>query len=74
VDGDRLVAPADDQIRHQRQILHVIEMAVAHEDVVDLAELLERQRARERARVERQHAVHEEARGATRGKLTTMTA
>src|SRR6267378_2184790 len=74
VDDDRLLPPTDQDVGHQRHVLHVIEMAVGEEDVVDLQDLVEPQDGGDRAAVHAQLPVDEEAGRAVLGQLSAVAA
>src|SRR5205823_9623906 len=61
-------------VGHQRNVLHVIEVAVREEDVVDLQDLLEAQHGGDGAAVHAQLPVDEETRRAMLGKLSAVAA
>ena len=74
VDVHRFAAPPEDVVGERRQILHMIEVGVGDEDVVDLRLPVELEGAGERTRVDGQMPIDQEAgRAVTRG-FAAMTA
>jgi len=74
VDDDRLLPLPDQQVGHERDVLHVIEMAVRQEDVVDPQDLVELQAGGDRPRVDAQSIAEQEAGGLVSGELAAVTA
>jgi hypothetical protein len=62
VDDDRLFDATEDVVNEKREAAIVIEVRVANDDVTDSELLLERQRAREPAGIERNVVVEKETR------------
>jgi hypothetical protein len=73
-DGDRRLPPADDEVGEEREVLHVVEVAVGEDDVVHAGQRREVERGGQRAGVERERSVHEEAGAPAPGELTAVTA
>src|SRR5439155_25281199 len=67
-----LLPLSDQQIGHQRDVLHVIEMRMGEEDVVDLEDVVELQGGGDRPAVDGQLLLDEESGGAVSGKLAAV--
>ena len=71
---DGLVPLADEKVGHERHVLHVIEVAMSQEDVVDPQDLVELEGGGDCPRVDAEGFVEQEAGRLVPGQLAAMTA
>ena len=74
VDDDGLLPLADEEVGHERHVLHVIEVAVGQEDVVDPQDLVQLERGGDRPRIDAERLVEQETGRLVSGQLAAMTA